>query len=96
MIKYIKKSMEDIGKVLGINQKVYINEPVEELKLCWIFQICNIKLCYCNEFKKAHAVSNIMVDKEDNWFKVYRMLKSHRSVISDIGYWTRMLPPFKE
>ena len=24
------------------------------------------------------------------------MLKAHRSVIPDVGYWTQVLPPFKE
>ncbi|RIA98283.1 hypothetical protein C1645_870824 [Glomus cerebriforme] len=35
-----------------------------------------------------------------HWFpthqKVYRILKAHRSVIPDVNYWIRVIPPYKE
>jgi hypothetical protein len=54
-----------------------------------------MKLTYNHYIEKlARFVDN------DHWFptrqKVYRMLKAHKSVIPDVDYWTRILPPFKE
>jgi hypothetical protein len=64
----IEKSMEDISKVLGINQKVYIDEPVEEFEkgyaeyFKFIASDKNENSHYTDAFKKALADSNVMVE----------------------------------
>ncbi|GBC02143.1 hypothetical protein RclHR1_04480007 [Rhizophagus clarus] len=64
----LEESMEDIGKVLGINQKVYINEPVEEFEKSYaeyfkaLTSDKNANIHYAAAFEKALSDSGIKVE----------------------------------
>ncbi|RGB39494.1 hypothetical protein C1646_811922 [Rhizophagus diaphanus] len=64
----IEESMEDIAKVLGVNQKVYINEPVEEFEKNYteyfkaLASDNNTNIHYTAAFEKALSDSGIKVE----------------------------------
>jgi hypothetical protein len=64
----IEESMEDIGKFLGVNQKVYIDEPVEEFEKSYaeyykaLASNKNANIHYAAIFKKALSDSGIKVE----------------------------------
>ncbi|PKK71641.1 hypothetical protein RhiirC2_744260 [Rhizophagus irregularis] len=64
----IEESMEDIAKVLGVNQKVYINEPVEEFEKSYTEYLKalasdnNTNIHYTAAFEKALSDSGIKVE----------------------------------
>ena len=67
----IETMMEDISKVLGIDQKTYIDEPVEEFEKGYTEYIKAIMVSnkstnirYANAFKKALGDSNVNVDMD--------------------------------